>query len=180
MLQPPRRRDERLLSWGLLVRAYLLLGVLEAAVALAVFFLVLDGAGWRYGEVLAKTDPLYLVATTACLAAIVVMQVMNLFLCRHPLKSILTTRFAPNRLIWAGIAAEVAVILAIVYTPAGNWLFGTAPLASAVWLLMLPFALLMLVAEELRKAVARRGSVGPASAGPTPLSSARGSGRAAA
>ena len=57
------------------------------------------------------------------------------------------------------------MILAIVYTPAGNWLFGTAPLAGAVWLLMLPFALLMLVAEELRKAVARRRSVGPAEEG---------------
>ena len=165
MRRPPRRRDEALLSWGLLARAYLFLGVLEAAAAMAVFWLVLDGAGWRYGEVLATTDPLYLVATTACLATIVVMQVMNLFLCRHPLKSILTTRFPPNRLIWAGIAAEVAVILAIVYTPAGNWLFGTAPLAGAVWLLMLPFALLMLGAEELRKAIARRSSVGPASAG---------------
>ncbi|MBP6482696.1 MAG: cation-transporting P-type ATPase [Pseudomonadales bacterium] len=165
MRRPPRRRDEALLSWGLLARAYLFLGVLEAAAAMAVFWLVLDGAGWRYGEVLATTDPLYLVATTACLATIVVMQVMNLFLCRHPLKSILTTRFPPNRLIWAGIAAEVAVILAIVYTPAGNWLFGTAPLAGAVWLLMLPFALLMLGAEELRKAIARRRSVGPASAG---------------
>jgi len=125
---------------------------------MAVFWLVLDGAGWQYGEVLAKTDPLYLRATTACLSTIVVMQVMNLFLCRHPLKSALTTRFAPNRLIWAGIAAEVAVILAIVYTPAGNWLFGAVPLEGGVWLLMLPCALLMLGAEELRKAVARRRS----------------------
>jgi magnesium-transporting ATPase (P-type) len=174
MRRPPRRRDEPLLSWGLLARAYLFLGVLQAAAAMAVFWLVLEGAGWRYGEVLAKTDPLYLRATTACLATIVVMQVMNLFLCRHPLKSTLTTRFAPNRLIWAGIAAEVAVILAIVYTPAGNWLFGTAPLESGVWLLMLPCALLMLGAEELRKAVARRRSVGPG------LSSARGSDRAGA
>jgi magnesium-transporting ATPase (P-type) len=165
MRRPPRRRAEPLLSRGLLARSYLFLGVLEAAAAMAVFWLVLEGAGWRYGEVLAKTDPLYLQATTACLATIVVMQVMNLFLCRHPLKSTLTTRFATNRMIWVGIAAEVAVILAIVYTPAGNWLFGAAPLEAGVWLLMLPGALLMLGAEEVRKFVARRGSVGPASAG---------------
>jgi len=156
MRQPPRRRGERLLSWGVIARAYLFLGVLEAAGSMAVFWLVLDGGGWRYGEALAKTDPLYLQATTACLATIVAMQVMNLFLCRHPRKSVLATGFAPNRLVWAGIAAEVAVILAIVYTPAGNWVFGTAPLEAGVWLPMLPCALLMLGAEEVRKALARR------------------------
>ena len=123
---------------------------------MAVFWLVLDGGGWRYGEALAKTDPLYLQATTACLATIVAMQVMNLFLCRHPLKSVLATGFAPNRLVWAGIAAEVAVILAIVYTPAGNALFGTAPLPVAAWLFVLPFALGMLALEEVRKVVVRR------------------------
>ena len=156
MRRPPRRRDERLLSWGLLARAYLFLGMLEAGAAMAVFWLVLKGGGWQYGETLAKNDPLYLHSTTACLATIVVMQVMNLFLCRHPLKSLLTTRFAANRLIWTGIAAEIGVILAIVYTPVGNWLFGTAPLEAKAWLLALPFVLLMLAAEELRKAVARR------------------------
>ena len=74
-----------------------------------------------------KADPLYLQATTACLAAIVMMQVMNLFLCRDPLKSSLASSLAANPLIPVGIAAELGVILAIVFTQAGNWLFGTAP-----------------------------------------------------
>ena len=86
MRRPPRARGERLLSWGLLARAYLFLGVLEAAAAMAVFFFVLDAAGWQYGETLATNDPLYLQATTACLAAIVMTQVVNVFLCRHPLQ----------------------------------------------------------------------------------------------
>jgi magnesium-transporting ATPase (P-type) len=159
MRRPPRRRGERLLSWGLLARAYLFLGLLEAGGSMAVFWLVLHGGGWSYGEVLGKTDPLYLQATTACLATIVVMQVMNLFLCRHPRKSVLRTRFARNRLLWMGIAAEIATILAIVYTPLGNWLFGTAPLVAGVWLYALPFALLMLAAEEARKAWVRRGAM---------------------
>jgi calcium-translocating P-type ATPase len=156
MRRPPRRRDERLLSWGLIVRAYLFLGVLEAAAAMVVFFLVLDAAGWRYGDMPAKTDPLYLQATTACLATIVVMQVMNLFLCRHPVRSSLATRFAANPLIWVGIAAELAMMLFIAYTPLGNWLFGAAPLGAAAWLYALPFAVLMLGAEEARKAWVRR------------------------
>ena len=128
MQRPPRARGERLLSWGLIVRAYLFLGVLEAAAAMAVFFFVLQAAGWQVGETLGKADPLYLQATTACLAAIVVMQVVNLFVCRHPRKSSLSFGLAANPFILPGIAAELAVILAIVYTPAGNWLFGTAPI----------------------------------------------------
>jgi sodium/potassium-transporting ATPase subunit alpha len=150
MSQPPRRRGERLMNWPLVVRAYLWLGVMEAAAAMSAYFLVLEDGGWRYGDPLAGTDPLYLQATTACLASIIVMQVVNVFLCRDAQES----AFAPlprNRLIIAGIAVEIALILAIVYTPAGNTIFGTAPIAFEVWLFMLPFAGGLLVLEEGRK-----------------------------
>ncbi len=156
MRRPPRKRHEPLLSWGLLARAYLFLGVLEAAAAMAVFFYVLDAAGWQYGESLAKTAPLYLQATTACLATIVVMQVMNIFLCRHPLKSSLSFSLLGNPLILFGIGAEIVMILLIVYTPAGHWLFGTAPLGAEVWLLAIVLAAVMWLLEETRKAWLRR------------------------
>ena len=156
MRRPPRKRGERLLSWGILARAYLFLGVLEAAAAMAAFFFVLHGGGWHYVGTLEKADPLYLQATTACLVAIVVMQVMNLFLCRHPLKSSLAFGLAGNPLILFGIGAELAVILLIVYAPAGNWLFGTAPIGWEVWLYALPFAALMWGLDEARKAWLRR------------------------
>jgi len=57
-----------------------------------------------------------------------------------------------------GVVAELVLLLTIVYTPAGNALFGTAPLAGSVWLFVLPFALGMLALEEIRKAVVRRWS----------------------
>ena len=152
MSRPPRRRTERLLSWSLVVRAYLFLGMLEAAAALAAFFFVLYAGGWHYGEPLAKLDPLYLEATTACLAAIVAMQVVNVFLCRHPRRSSLSFGLFSNPLILIGIAGEVVLLLFIVYTPAGNWLFGAAPLGLDVWLLVVPFAAVMWALEEARKA----------------------------
>ncbi|MDO9221418.1 MAG: cation-transporting P-type ATPase, partial [Thiobacillus sp.] len=152
MRRPPRARNERLLSWNLLARAYLFLGVLEAAAAMAVFFVVLNAAGWLYGETLARADPLYLQATTACLTTIVMMQVMNVFLCRHPLKSSLSFGLFSNPLIWLGIAAELLMLLFIIYTPTGNWLFGTAPVGAEVWLLALAGAALMGGLEEMRKA----------------------------
>jgi sodium/potassium-transporting ATPase subunit alpha len=156
MQRPPRARNERLLSWGLLARAYLFLGVLEAAAAMAVFFFVLQAAGWNYGVGLDRTDPLYLQATSACLATIVVMQMMNVFLCRHPLKSSLSVGLLSNRYLLLGLAAELGVILFIIYTPAGNWLFGTAAIGAEVWLLALAGAALMWLAEEMRKAWSRR------------------------
>jgi len=156
MQRAPRQRSARLLSWGLIVRAYLFLGVLEAAAAMAAFFFMLHASGWHYGDILAKTDVLYLRATTACLAAIVVMQVVNVFLCRHPLRSTLSFGFFSNRLILAGIAVELALILFIVYAPTGNWLFGTAPIGLDAWLFALPFAALMWALDEARKAWLRR------------------------
>jgi sodium/potassium-transporting ATPase subunit alpha len=155
MERPPRRRTERLLSWPLLARAYLFLGPMQAIAAMAAFFFVLDGSGWSYGEVLAPTDPVYLQATTACLVAIVVMQIVNVFLCRSPKLSLFTLGPFGNRLILAGIVVEIAIILLIVYTPLGNSLFGTAPLRSEVWLFAIPFALAFLAMEEGRKWLVR-------------------------
>jgi sodium/potassium-transporting ATPase subunit alpha len=160
MLRPPRARNERLLSWGLMARAYLFLGALQAVAAMAVFFFVLDAAGWQYGTRLDRGDPLYLRATSACLATIVVMQMMNVFLCRHPLKSSFSFGLFSNPYILLGLAAELALILFIIYTPAGNWLFGTAPIGVEAWLLGLAGAALMGVLEEARKAWRRRGVAG--------------------
>jgi magnesium-transporting ATPase (P-type) len=160
MSRPPRARGERLLSWGLIARAYLFLGLLEAAASMAVFFFVLDAAGWRYGELPGRTDPLYLQATTACLAAIVVMQVANVFLCRHPRKSSFSFALFSNPLILLGVAAELGLIAFIVYTAAGNWLFGTAPIGLDAWLLALAGAALMWMLEEMRKVGLRRALAG--------------------
>jgi CBS domain-containing protein len=84
MERPPRHRTERLLSWPSLARAYLFLGPMQAIAAMTAFFLVLGAAGWSYGEPLARLDPVYLLATTACLGAIAVMQIANVFNCRSP------------------------------------------------------------------------------------------------
>jgi calcium-translocating P-type ATPase len=156
MREPPRPRSARLLDGPLLARAYLFLGVIEAAAAMAAFFFVLGLGGWSYGEALAKTEPLYLQATTACLAAIVVTQVVNVFLCRHPRASAFAFAFGSNSLLLWGIAIELALIFAIVYTPLGNLVFGTAPLGAEVWMFVLPFAAAMLAMEEARKAFVRR------------------------
>jgi magnesium-transporting ATPase (P-type) len=87
---------------------------------------------------------------------IVVMQIANVFLCRSPRLSIFALGAFSNRLVLAGILAELAITLLIVYTDLGNALFGTAPLAGELWLLPVPFAFGMLILEEGRKWLVRR------------------------
>ena len=50
MNQPPRTQRDRLLTPGLLIRAYVFLGTFEAVAAMAGFFFVLLGAGWQWSE----------------------------------------------------------------------------------------------------------------------------------
>ena len=155
MQQPPRPQGERLLSWPLLARAYLWLGPLQAVAAMTTFFFVLRQGGWEYGQVLDGLDPLYLQATTACLAAIVVAQVVNVFACRHSTESALRFGLRSNALLLVGVGVEIALILMIVYTQPGQTLFGTAPLPAQVWLLALGLGLAFGLLEEFRKAVFR-------------------------
>jgi magnesium-transporting ATPase (P-type) len=155
MKQPPRPRSERLLNFPLIARAYLWLGVMQAIAAMAAFFFVLKSAGWSYGEPLASTHPLYLRATTACLSAIIVMQVVNVFLCRSRRESVFKFSLFSNPLILSGITVELTLILLIDYTPWGNAIFGTTPIPFAAWQFVVPFALGMLGLEEVRKWLVR-------------------------
>ena len=155
MQRPPRSRQDRLLTPGLLVRAYVFLGSFEAVAAMAAFFFVLAATGWQWGQELSMTDLRYRQATTACLTAIVVMQVVNLHLCRSRRTSIASRPLFGNTLITFGIAAEVALILAIDYTAYGNAVFGTAAIGYEAWLVVLPFAAGMLALDEVQKAFVR-------------------------
>ena len=140
----------------LALRAYLFLGVIEAVAAMAAFFFVLRAAGWTYGQTMAPDDPVYLSATTACLSAIIVMQIVNVFLCRSTVRSVASTGIFDNRLILWGVCLEIVLLMAINYTPFGNFLLGTAPVPGQLWLFMVPFAVAMLGLEETRKWLVRR------------------------
>jgi magnesium-transporting ATPase (P-type) len=156
MQRPPRPPRERLLNWSLGLRAYVFLGLIEATACMAAFFFALWMGGWRYGQPLAPADPLYLQATTATLSAIIVMQIVNVFLCRSATRSMVSTGLFGNPFIVWGVVLELILILAIDYTSFGNAIFGTAPIAVEVWLFILPFAAAMVVLEEARKRFVRR------------------------
>ncbi|MDE2378312.1 cation-transporting P-type ATPase [Bradyrhizobium sp.] len=156
MALPPRSQAEPLLNARLAVRAYLFLGLIEAVGAMAAFFLVLRSGGWQWGQALSSADPLYLRATTACLSAIIILQIVNVFICRSSVRSVFAMSPFDNRLILIGIAFEIALLIAFNYTALGNVLLQTASVSAAFWVLIGPAALSMLAAEEIRKWLVRR------------------------
>jgi magnesium-transporting ATPase (P-type) len=156
MERPARSLQQRLLDGPLAVRAYLFLGAIEAVGAMSAFFFVLYRGGWSYGHDLTLQDPLYLRATTACFSTIVVMQIVNVFLCRSATRSLQATGLTGNGLILWGVALEAALMLLINYTAWGNVVLGTAHLSWREWLFILPFGIGLLALEELRKWLVRR------------------------
>jgi calcium-translocating P-type ATPase len=156
MQRPPRPPGERLFNHAVALRAYLFLGLIESAAALSAFFVVLHAGGWTYGAPLATGSALYMRATTACLIAIVVMQCVNVFLCRSAERPLGETGVRGNPLILCGVALAVGLALAIACIPALNAFFGTAPVGVDAWLIALPFAAAMIALEALRRRLARR------------------------
>ena len=151
MQKPPRQRNQRLFDWPLIFRAYLFLGPIEAFAAMSAFFFTLHRGGWRPGASLETADILYREATASCLSAIVCLQMVAVFLCRSERASLFHAAPGRNPLLFAGVLIEALFLGLIVYSPWGNAIFLTAPIPGATWLFILPFALLMLCAEEARK-----------------------------
>jgi sodium/potassium-transporting ATPase subunit alpha len=153
---PPRPRSERLLSLPLLLRAYLFLGVVEAAVAMTGFLLYLSSQGWTWGTHLDWASPVYKEATTVTFAGIVLAQVANVFACRSDRLSVARLGWFTNPLILWGILTELAILALITYTSTGNEIFGTSPLPLWVFVPLLLGSLLLLLVEEGRKIIVTR------------------------
>jgi sodium/potassium-transporting ATPase subunit alpha len=147
MKVPPRARDAHLLSWPVLLRAYLFLGAIEAAYSLLLFFLVLREGGWVWGQQLAADDRLYRSATAVTLIAVVWMQIGNLFACRSEHTLRLNRDFFRNRLAVLGVVLEVLFAWAVVrFTPL-QMVLETAPVAGH-WFLLASLGVVILPAAE--------------------------------
>lgn len=156
MTMPPRERDERLLTWSILVRSYGVFGMLEAAAGFFAFFVVLDRGGWSWGAPLDETSLLYKTAITSFFAAVVICQIVNVLICRMRRQSLLSAGIFANQLIWAGIATELGLLAAVSHLPVLQPFFGTAPIGWFELSLGLPFAILILLGDELRRWLIRK------------------------
>lgn len=162
MKRPPRSKDERLLTPGLLLRAYTFLGIIEAVAGMSGYFYVLYTGGWQWGEMLSRNDILYLQATTACLTAIILAQVANLFACRSQADSTFRISLKSNPFIFWGVVWIFTVLFLLIFTGPGRTMFRTWPLPADAWLFLLIFPPVLLLLDEGRKWLARRTKVNQA------------------
>lgn len=151
MRQPPRARGERLLSGGILRRAYGRYGLLEALAGFLAYGAVLWDGGYGWGQPLAMDAPLHGQAIAAFFAAVIVCQVANAMIWRTTQESVLAKGLLSNRAVLVGIGVELLLLVAIVQTDPGHAVFGTVGLPWWAWLVPVPVALAMVAWAELDK-----------------------------
>jgi Ca2+-transporting ATPase len=167
---PPRPRGASLLNRAVLLRTFLVLGPVEAALGLAGYFFVYWSDGWRFGDPLADTGHTYVLATSMTFAAIVIGQVGNVFACRSQGISIFRLPPLGNRLLLVSLGVEVTLLLGLLYLPPFAHIFDFAALGWREWLFLGALLPVLPLVDELRKAIAahlrRAQNEGPISRNP--------------
>ena len=142
------RPQGNVVDGGLLRRAFLVLGPLEALVSMAAFLWVLDRGGWSLGST--PDDVLLASASGTAFAAIAVGQVANAFACRsatHPVWRLDPLR---NKLILAAVGVELGLLVLFLGVPwiadvlGGSW----PPLSGWAWAFAAAPALLLVDAAH--------------------------------
>ena len=154
MARPPRPASEGVIRRAMLVRAWVWLGLVEAALVLAAFFVVLLDGGWSPGDPVGVGSALhttYLTATTMTFAGIVACQIGTAIAARTERVSLRSIGFFSNRLLLWGIASEIVFTAALVYAPPLQSIFGTAALGPAELALLAPMPLIVWGSDELRR-----------------------------
>jgi calcium-translocating P-type ATPase len=154
MERPPRPRSEGVVGRSLMVRAWVFLGLIEAALVLAGFFWVLLRAGWTPGAETGAGSPLhdtYLQATTMTFAGIVACQVGTAMAARTDRVSLLRVGLFTNPMLLWGIAFELVFTAALVYVPFLQDIFGTAALGPTELAILATFPVIVWGADELRR-----------------------------
>ena len=161
MDRPPRPRERGVVDAPMLLRAWLFVGVISAALEMAAFFWTLTGGGWSPNDPTGVGSPLHHTwqqATTMTFLAMIFCQIGTAFAARTDRVSLKSIGVFSNRLLLWGIAFELVLAALIVYLPPLNDLLGTAPLGVSEWLFVAPFPLIVWGADELRRFLIRRRS----------------------
>jgi calcium-translocating P-type ATPase len=159
MQRPPRPRSEGVIRPAMLLRAWLFVGVISAALAMGGFFYVLLDAGWHTGAPVDTGSPLhhaYLQATTMTFLGMVMGQVGTAFAARTEHSSLRSVGVFSNRLLLWGVAFELILAAFIIYLPPLQSVLNTAPLTPKMLAITVPFPFIVWGADELRRYLLRR------------------------
>jgi calcium-translocating P-type ATPase len=159
MDRPPRPRDKGIMDRRMLSRAWLRLGLVEAALVLGGFFYVLLSAGWYPGAPVGPGSPLhetYLAATTMTFAGITACQIGTAFASRTTRSSLREIGVFSNKLLLWGILFEISFAAALIYAPPLQAIFGTAALGRGEVAILTTFPFVVWGFDEFRRWSLRR------------------------
>ncbi len=162
MDRPPRSRRQGIITRAMLLRAWLFLGLIAAALQMGAYFYVLLRAGWHPGDPVGEGTPLhhaYLQATTMTFLSMVVAQIGTAFASRTEHASLFSVGVFSNRLLLWGVAFELALAAVLIYVPPFQDMLGMAALGPAELVILLPFPFIVWGADELRRYLRRRRDV---------------------
>ena len=160
MTRPPRPPGESVVQRSMLLRAWLFLGLISAALEMAGFFYVLVKAGWSPGDPTGEGTQLhdaYLEATTMTFFSMVACQIGTAFAARTDRASLRSVGVFSNSLLLWGIAFELALAAVFIYAPPFQSLLGTAALGPDALLFAAPFPFIVWGADEIRRWWLRHG-----------------------
>jgi Ca2+-transporting ATPase len=167
MHQPPRIRGLPLLNRAVMVRAYLVLGLTEAALSMGGYLKVWADHGVPLGQLqrLApqllhhRADPwvasVQTQASTLAFALIVAGQMGALLACRSDRLPFWRLLGVPNPLLWWGLLSEPLLASGLILLPALAGVFGFLPLSPGDGPLLVAAPLVVLLADTAFKAGSR-------------------------
>ncbi len=141
---PPRKREEPVLT-PLLLQRLVLIGIVIAI-----------GTTYTFSRALAQDYALDH-ARTVALTTIVLFQLFNVFNVRSESLSIFRMSLLSNPFLFFSVIASIMAQIAIVYVPAFQMIFRTAPLNLYDWFFAAIMAVVVLAAVEVEKVIRRRG-----------------------
>jgi magnesium-transporting ATPase (P-type) len=166
-VEPPRegimrgRSTRKVVDRALLLRAFVVLGLTEAVLAMTAFSMVLSSGGWSWGQ-----DPsaeLLAVASGTAFAAIALGQMANAFACRSSVVPVWRMRLLGNPSVLVAVAAEAVLLVAFLGVPWLAELLGGSWPTTGGWLAAGACAVALVVVDGTVKTLGRgRRSLPPA------------------
>jgi sodium/potassium-transporting ATPase subunit alpha len=179
MYKPPRNpKKHRLVGFPLAVYSYVWLGMWQAIAGFLGYFTVFWNLGisskdilwtsfeyWKPdapdfhagGRVFSETDQLDILhsAQSSFFISLVIVRIACVFVCKTRSSSLFSS--LPNKILWIAILLEIILAASIVNIPGVTSLFGTGGVGWEPCVIGITFAAGLIVAEEIRKLLIRRG-----------------------
>ena len=167
MKYPPRSSTQPLLDRSLLLRSFLWLGLIEAALCYAgyLFTYLFSGNGQllnlpflqllHWPIIFTVSGDINAIASTVFLAGVVSVQVGNAFACRTSKAHLTQLGWGSNKILLGGIGLSLILIAALVYIPSLAKAFDNQIFPSFFWPVLLLYGLILYILEWLRKSLIR-------------------------